>query len=282
MDPKPFSVTVTKDEIDLPDFRSPPVDEVALSLLFAPIPGFQIPHYGLYWNDIRADYPQSQVQPPVPNLTEQAGTSIPRPIRFDLSLVNSPEVRCWFLDEHGEYLIQLQHDRFVVNWRKAKGEEIYPRYPAMRARLEKEWRRFRDFLTGQGLEAPKVNQCEVLYVNNIEYGKGWNGYGELDRVVATLATPKAKTQFLPAPERAIMQVVYGLEDGVGRLYVSFQPVIRARDGVEVLQMTLNARGAPKSPDDAGVLAWLDIGRKWVVNGFEDFTTNSMHEIWGKK
>jgi uncharacterized protein (TIGR04255 family) len=178
-------------------------------------------------------------------------------------------------------LIQLQHDRFVHNWRKVTGTETYPRYPAVREELHQQWTRFCDFLRDEKLERPKINQCEVTYVNHFEYGQGWKGYGELDRVIEALATPKPKNRFLPDPERVGMQVTYRLENDAGRLHVSFEPVIRARDGQEVLQMNLTARGAPRASDDDAALAWLDLGRKWVVRGFADFTTETMHKVWGR-
>jgi uncharacterized protein (TIGR04255 family) len=266
----------------LPDFAQPPVDETALSLQFAPIPGFSIQHFGLYWARVRAEYPRVEIQQPITNVTEQFGPGARLGQQVGFAFLELPEIRCWYLDQSGNRLIQVQRDRFVHNWRKITGTEDYPRYPSLRASLVKEWKGFCEFLRDEKLELPKVNQCDVTYVNNIEYDKGWSGYGELDKVIAALATPKPKNRFLPDPERVNMQVIYRLADDAGRLYVSFVPVIRRRDGKEVLQMTLIARGEPKSPDTEDVFSWLDLGRKWVVRGFADFTTEKMHEIWGKQ
>ncbi|OFW08460.1 MAG: hypothetical protein A3H27_17575 [Acidobacteria bacterium RIFCSPLOWO2_02_FULL_59_13] len=266
----------------LPDFAQPPVDEVALSLQFPPIAGFTVPHFGLYWQWVRGDYPRSEIKPPITNITEEFGPGVAFARQMRIALTDLPEVRCWYFDDSGNRLVQVQRDRFVINWRKVTGAETYPRYPDLRDRLEREWTRFCEFLRNEGLERPKVNQCEVLYVNNIEYGKGWSGYGDLDQVIAALATPKAQNKFLPAPERMSMNVIYPLGESAGRLYVTFNPVVRARDGKEVLQMTLTARGAPKSASDDEVFAWLDLGRKWVVRGFADFTTDTMHKVWGKQ
>lgn len=279
--PSPIASAAVSDS-GLPDFAQPPVDEVALSLQFAPIPGFSVPHFGLFWEKVRNEYPRFEIQPPIPNVTEQFGVSADLGRQIGLAFVTAPDVRCWYLDQGGSRLIQVQHDRFVLNWRKVTGTETYPRYPALRKSLETQWERFCDFLKKENLERPKINQCEVLYVNNIEYEKGWNGYGELDKVIAALATPKPKNRFLPHPERVSMQVTYRLEENAGRLYVSFMPVIRTRDGKEVLQMTLTARGAPNQTDEENAFAWLDLGRKWVVRGFADFTTETMHKIWGKQ
>lgn len=266
----------------LPDFSNPPVDETALSLQFAPIAGFGIPHFGLYWQRIRSDYPRQEVQPPIASVQEQMGDGKRVTMQFGISFAPMPEIRCWFLDQTGNRLLQLQNDRLILNWRRVVGTEAYPRYPQTRETLRAEWTRFCEFLGSEKLEQPKVNQCEVTYVNHIEYEKGWSSFGELDKVIATLATPKQKSRFLPDPERVNMQVVYRLADNAGRLYVSFIPVIRQRDGKEVLQMTLIARGAPKSPSMDDVFDWLDLGRKWVVRGFADFTTENMHRIWGKQ
>lgn len=280
---KPSSIALTAvSDSGLPDFAQPPVDETALSVQFAPIPGFSIPHFGLYWARVRNEYPRFELQQPIQNVTEQFGSNLPFSNQLGIAFLQLPDIRCWFLDPNGNRLIQVQRDRLVHNWRKVTGTETYPRYPELRESLQKEWWRFCDFLKDEKLERPKINQCEVTYVNNIEYGKGWKDYGELDKVIAALATPKLRGRFLPDPERTSMQVTYCLEEYAGRLYVSFIPVIRSRDGKEVLQMTLTARGAPKSSSEEDVFDWLDLGRKWIVRGFADFTTAEMHNIWGKQ
>ena len=266
----------------LPDFVQPPVDETALSLQFSPIAGFGIPHFGLYWTRMRVQFPNFEVKPPIQFITERFEPGARMAPQVGVTLVEAPEIRCWFLDQTKNWLLQLQRDRFVHNWRKVTGTEEYPRYPTLRASLAKQWDEYCNFLKDENFEQPRVNQCEVTYVNNIEYGRGWNSYGELERVIASLAAPKSKARFLPDPERQSMQVTYRLENDAGRLHVAFVPVIRSRDGKEVLQMTLTARGAPKSSSIDDVFEWLDLGRKWVVRGFADFTTKEMHEIWGKK
>lgn len=274
--------TSTSGDSGLPDFTHPPVDETALSIQFGAISGFNIPHFGLFYDKVRGDYPTFEVQQPILNVMERPGPVLRQQIGLQFSSL--PEVRCWFIDKPRNRLIQIQHDRFVHNWRRVKGDEEYPRYPKIRSWFQSEWTRFCEFLASENLEAPKINQCEVTYVNNIEYGQGWSNYGELDKVIANLATPKRKgNKFLPDPERINMQVTYiPDQQSAGRLHVSFTPVIRVRDGKEVLQMTLTARGAPQSPNTEDAFRWLDMGRRWVVRGFADFTTEEMHRIWGRK
>lgn len=270
-----------EDKAGLPDFADPPVNETVLSIQFAPIPRLGIPHYGLFWASIRQEFPRLEVHPAIPSVTEQFSEPIVRQPKIGVQFVTVPDVRCWFLDESGTRLIQVQRDRLIHNWRQLAGDERYPRYPSVRKTLETEWIRFCDFLRVEDLGQPQVNQCEVTYVNHIEYGKGWNGYGELSKVISPWSGVTSGS-FLPPLERASMEAHYRLPRELGRLHISVEPVIRARDSQEVLQLTLTARGAPKSSSLADIVSWMDLGREWVVKGFTDFTTASMHNIWGRR
>lgn len=266
----------------LPDFEDPPVDETFLSIQFSPL-GLQVPQYGMYWLRVRDRYPKFQVHSPVGTVIEPDINSPKdkRTISIGFELVTSPNFRFWMIDESGNRLIQIQKDRFVHNWRRLEGTEIYPRYPSVRATMEKEWDRFCQFLKEEDLGVPQVNQCEVSYINHIEYDKGWKNYAELSQVIRTWAQP-SQDAFLPEPESVNMQVHYRLCDNSGRLHVSMEPVIRGRDAKEVLQLSLVARGAPKSSSKQDIFAWFDTGREWVVRGFADFTTEALQKIWGRR
>ena len=273
----------TERDPTLPDFTNPPVIETVLSLQFAPLGKIGIPHFGLYWQKIRNKYPRFELHPTLVSVTEEfeqglfhqkIGLSIGPGFAFE------PRVRCWFIDESENRLLQIQNDRFICNWRKVKGDEVYPRYEGIRDKFEEEWVRFCAFLQEENLGAPEVNQCEVTYVNHIEHNRGWEGYGELDKVIACWSGSYSGT-FLPSPEKVNLNVHYRLPGKEGRLHISLEPVLRSRDAVEVLQLNLSARGAPSSSNVEDILRWLDLGRNWVVRGFTDFTTGSMHELWGR-
>lgn len=265
----------------LPEFEDPPVNETVLSIQFSPLKGFTVAHFGLYWSGIRSRFPKVQVQPSLPSVIEKFDAPLQGGPRLGFQLVMQPEVRCWFLNEAETGLIQLQTDRFINNWKKVSGKEVYPRYPSIRQTLSNEWTGFCRFLDQNGIDSPQVNQCEVTYVNHIEYKKGWQDYGELNKVLE-FWSGKTSDGFLPSPERSSMNVHYCLPGNAGRLHVSIDPVIRTRDGNEVLQINLTARGAPSDSTAEQVLKWMDLGREWVVKGFTDLTSKHMHRIWGRK
>jgi hypothetical protein len=49
-----------------------------------------------------------------------------------------------------------------------------------------------------------------------------------------------------------------------------------------VQLRLTARGLPDGQDLDGVLAWMDLGREWIVRGFADITSPSAHALWERK
>jgi len=263
-------------------FKRAPVIETVLSIQFTPISGFSIRHFGLYWSQIRHEFPRTETKPPILHLTEDfgaGGLKQSSPPLFDW--IPEQVIRCWFLNEKRTAFLQLQHDRLLFNWQKIDDKDEYPRYPKLRGKFLEEWLRFSSFIESERLGKLAVDQCEVTYVNHIPYGEGWSSYNELDKVIP-LWSGRTSGDFLKAPEKVGINVQYVMPENKGRLYVSLQPVITTKDGKEVLQLNLTARGAPASSSTADVFQWLDFGREWVVKGFTDFITTEMHKLWGRE
>jgi uncharacterized protein (TIGR04255 family) len=261
----------------LPSFKSPPVVETVLGVEFEPLAALTVPYFGLYWSRIRDRYPRTEVQPALGRVTEQFGPGRTES-RPTVEFVETPVVRCWYFHKSDDRLLQLQQDRFIHNWRKAGRDSEYPRYETLKPCFEEEWRGFLAFLQESKIDPPRPAQCEVTYVNHIDTGSGWRGLGDAAEVT-TLAGAGMRAPFLGEPESLAIATNYLLPEGLGRLRVSVQHALRRDDGRELLQMTLTARGAPKSPDWSDVSAWFDLGHEWVVRGFTDLTTRGMHALW---
>lgn len=265
----------------LPEFSRPPVVETVLGVQFGPLDAFTVSHFGLYWTRIRDEYPKVEVQPPLRPVTERFGADaqIGEP-GLEVSLVTGPEIRCWFIDPSDTRLVQIQRDRFILNWRKVKRDEAYPRYRTLRPKFEEEWKRFCRFLSDEGSRSPEVDQCEITYVNTIEISEGLESAGKIESLVAYWSSSPSG-DFLRTPETVSLNARFLMPENKGRLYVAVQPAIRRRDAREVLHLTLTARGSPESPALRDVLSWFDLGHEWIVRGFTDFTTRRMHELWGR-
>lgn len=276
-----ISEAMTFQDTNQPEFGRPPVSEVAISVQFVPLDNWRGPHAGLYWSRISADYPNTEVQPPLLSLVERFGVDFwqrEQPIQIRLAGPN-PQMRTWFIGKQPTDLVQVQRDRFVVNWRKVKGDETYPRYHAeLRSRFEREWARFRAFVEEQGLGKIDVQQAELTYVNDMPQGDGWNNFGEVGRVFA-LWGPKGSTGFLPPVETMGFNGSFAMPDQRGRLHFTLQHLLRSTDNKEVIQLQLVARGKPNSGSDVDLLAWMDLGHDWIVRGFLDLTTAEQQAVW---
>ena len=268
----------------LPDFKNPPVAEVALSLQFDPLPLLRTPHLGLLWERYRESFPKFEVQAPLLPEVEWFGLPTSSGFTPQVKFLTAPPMpRCLFINERGSELVQIQQDRFVFNWRKLKEEDAYPRYEPIRAGFEKQLQVFREFLAKENIGDLVPNQCEVTYVNQLLSGQGWEHPGQLDKLV-TVWRNQYSDRFLKEPEDVRLSMRYLIQEGngpSGRLHVSIEPRFSTIHSLPVIIITLTARGAPRTKDMAGVLDFFDIGRNWIVSAFASITTKDMHRIWGR-
>ncbi len=265
----------------LPDFEDPPIVETVLGVQFAPLQGWGIPHFGLYWNEVKDEYSNFQVQPPLP---VDFGVSIglemaPRAAPL-LQVTAGAPVRCWFFNQARTRLIQVQNDRFMHNWIKTAEAQPYMHYEDVRPIFHREWQRFIAFLDRQHIEKPAMVQCEVTYVNHLDRGKGWSAFGELPSVIAPWSGV-GSTGFLPPADAVVLNVRYPISEQAS-LSVIVEPAIRHSDGKQIIQMRLTATLLSRSIDVEDVCRSLDLGRSWVVSGFADLTTEHMHEVWKRR
>ena len=260
----------------LPDFDKPPLAEVALSLQFAPLAGLTTAHIGLLWRKYRSRLPLIEEHPPLDPVLESFDP--PKPPHVDIVFGNKPPVpRVWFLSEAKTELVQIQQDRFIHNWRKAGEDAAYPRYEKIRDQFQEEVRAFSDFLDEEQLGELSISQCEITYVNHVAFEGDEVGFGNVENLIANWR-PLRDSAFLPTPEELLLSWRYRMSEDTGRLHVMVRP---AWDANKRRFWTLNlmARGGPKRDGIEGAFAFFDMGREWIVRGFADLTTESMHRNW---
>lgn len=273
---------MTSRPTDLPDYDNPPVAEVVFGVQFSTPKPLQTPHLGLYWETIRGDFPKIEEQAPLPPQTESLGETEPEILAPALHFRPGapPLRRCWFINDSGNRVIQVQEDRFIHNWRK-ESPEPYPRYEPIRDEFLRRWAEFASFVERQQLGQPEVEQCELTYVNHILKGSCWSEMADALQVFS-FWTAKGSTGFLPAPESVTWHLRYLMPKGRGRLHVSLCPAIRTRDRQFLLQLKLTACGPVTDGGDKGLFEWFQEARSWIVCGFTDLTTSSAWEFWRRK
>lgn len=266
-------------EAQLPDFERPPAVETFLGFHFASLQNWKTPYFGLFWQQIRKEYPEAEVLPPIPS--EDAVKIELDAQRISLKVRGEIPVRWWYVHKSGARLIQVQTDRFIQNWRKRDIREKYVHYAELKPSFLQMWKEFLGFLKANGVKAPEINLCEIGYVNNIDRGDAWKNFSDLDGVISSWSG-KTTTGFLSQPSLVTISAVYPIGSGSGSLHVSMEPGFRERDNTEVVQLTLTARCRPASTAPRELIKAFDLGRESIVRGFEDFTTEKMHKLWGKK
>jgi uncharacterized protein (TIGR04255 family) len=266
----------------LPEFENPPVSEVALSVQFSPLENWRSAHAGLYWGRINKNYPHTDTQPPLPSQIEKFGAEFWQRPMVRVEFANPDIGRSWFISDPPTKLIQVQRDRFIINWRKVKGDETYPRYlHEMRPRFEREWREFATFVSDEKIGTVSVQQCEVTYVNELLQGRDW---GTFQDSLALFAPwwKDGTDHYLPKPTSLALSGSVDFAPERGRLHFTVQHARRPDDEREIVQFTLLARGKPASGTDADILAWMDMGHEWIVRGFSDLTSTQAHQLWKRR
>jgi hypothetical protein len=186
--------------------------------------------------------------------------------------------------EDGLRLIQLQRDRFILNWRKLDTDASYPSYDALRDLFETELGVFLDFASELQLGDFEPTQCELTYVNNLFAGPQWKTLGDLSALVSVW-TGRTTDASLPEPEDVRLAWQYRFDEGgkpSGRLHAKVQSAFRASDRLPVILLQLLGRGAPMGSGIAGVLAFADRAHEWIVRGFTALTTERMHALWERQ
>jgi len=262
----------------LPDFDNPPVVETVLGVQFEPLPLVQTAHLGLLWDEFRSSFPKTEDRPPLDPVVERFPEKPSARFGLKLQTFDKPPVpRFWFVNEQGNEMIQVQNDRFIKNWRKQGAGEHYPHYDGtIRSNFDRDYRIFLSFLDRNKLGTPRVNQCEVTYVNHILSGEGWEQYSELDKIFTFWRSPDLTPPGAAEDLRMHARFVIPGEAGnpIGRLHVDLQPAVRSSDNQPMYVLHLTARG--QVGDN---LAFFEIGREWIVQTFHRLTSSSMHDVW---
>src|SRR5580704_19342195 len=100
-------------------FKNPPISELVIGVYFdREIPSLRSEHVGLFWGQVREDFPNIQQQPLV-----NAPVRQPFPQQIFISS-ESWMPRFWLEASDGSTLMQIQKNAFLFNWRKK--ETDYP------------------------------------------------------------------------------------------------------------------------------------------------------------
>ena len=165
------------------EFSNPPINEVVIGTYFnAPFSAFRSEHLGLLWTKFRSEFPTVTQQPPLMTLQAQNLQTPPEEV--------FPMPRYWFISGDETYLIQVQKNAFIFNWRR-RDENAYPGYDrALKPSFDKYYDIFEEFIrTELGSAKPAIDQCELTYINAIGSVEYWSGPEDTSKVIPSFTVP---------------------------------------------------------------------------------------------
>ncbi len=179
--------------VDHPKLTQAPINEVVVGFVFEPVVGLTPVLHGLYWDRRRADFPAHEVHPAitdVPTIWEGA----------------APQ-RTWLISKNETQLVQIQNDRFFVNWRKRGADDAYPRFttrdgvPGLLDYALGEYDRFAAFCAEHGIEL-RLAAVELTKIDLLLQGQHWSDLKDLGSLLP-MTRPLAELSDGPSAEVAL-------------------------------------------------------------------------------
>lgn len=159
----------------LEKLSSPPIVEVICGVFFSPLPNFDPVVAGTYWQQRRADFPGHSIHP--------AAGAPPGLV------IGTPPLRTWLISSNdGPFVIQVQADRFYLNWRR-RGD-AYPRFSTEHGLLERtlrEFAMFTDFCQAELGTRPTPTSIELGKIDHLVQGVHWSDKDDLSVLLPSLA-----------------------------------------------------------------------------------------------
>jgi uncharacterized protein (TIGR04255 family) len=262
-------------DLPLPDFQSPPLDEVVVGVQFSAPPEYSILHASEIWALFKSDFPIVSEQPRLEPQFEIFGGN-PQP-SFQFNFGPPPtRGRLWFSSVDKTHLFQFQEDRLLLNWRRQGQNSTYPRH-------EKLIEVFSDYLGKLDrlfkvnyVDGLNINQAEVTYLNTIPL----SNFSEAGDWIKLFGLPELKIELLNATLTEIVESAEGKP--TARMSYDVQPVWEQVTGQKAIRLSLTCRGKPGDESTASALSFIAEARENIVRRFCDLTTEKAHEIWGRQ
>ncbi len=263
-----------------PHFKRPPIFEQAIALVFEPLREFSIVDPGLFWPQVREEFPLSETAPRLPTSVE---------------LFDEPEAQMQFsahpavqlprtvLKSSSESeLIQLQDNRFVFNWVRASEDAEYPRFEKTIERLWVLYSKWAKFCEERYGVAPRLRQCELTNVNVIPVADFGSSFADMH--LAFAVDPFDWRVPGLVAETYVRQRVHRMVDEesqpLGRLHSVISPVYGPKNE-QAFHFELTARSAPEINSLEQARVFFDHAHIMINAAFMASVTKHMRDVWGE-
>jgi uncharacterized protein (TIGR04255 family) len=264
-----------------PDFANPPVVELVLGAQFSPLTKLTAGHFGLFWNELGAEWSEPADALPLPDqfeLFDRPRWNRPVGLELRLEPVRLPgRFMVAHRDHDNDRLLQIQATQFHLNWRRRKG--AYPSYRRLISEFEAMFDRFTAFVEAAGLGKVAVNQWELTYIDAFPQGEYWQTPADWSTFLPGLFGTLRSADGLILEHRAA-EWSYEITPKRGRLHLAARPG-RTADGEQAALLFQTTSRGPVG-GDVTLRAGLDLGHDAAVGTFLRVTSPEAQQRWGKK
>jgi uncharacterized protein (TIGR04255 family) len=263
-----------------PAFENPPIGEVVCGIRFRSLTQFQAPHYGIFWDEIKKDFPRCRTVPAITGGRPPIELLANEPTEFTAQIqVNVPDMpRVWFISRDDTCLVQMQPDRLLFNWREGPSHKPYPRFKNIIAQFRPIFRKFKRFLHNNQLGELSLLQGEVTYINHIKISGGFDSFAAIGEVFPDFSWRRGD-RFLTPPDFFQFRTTHQLPND-NRLFLSIVSAKTKSDQTPVLRFDLTARSSDLNLKGDEIWDWYKQANIWIVDSFLDLTSNAMQrEVW---
>jgi uncharacterized protein (TIGR04255 family) len=251
------------------EFRNPPLAEVSFGVRYRTPPEFSTAYIGRFWAQIAAEFSQALDRPPI---LDQHAVSGPT-VGFEGAFAP----RVWLVHKDQALLLQIQRDRFYVNWRRlGDTPNGYPSFANLKPSFMKYLGEWRSFMDASGLGQLEIHGCELTYTNFISPDSRWNGLTEIGKVFEPL---RASQDINATRILSGWNGTYDFEKN--RVTATIQTFRNVTDNSQH-RIQFDVKAEPLLPSDAAsdFEAWMIAANSNIVSAFLSLTTEwARKDLW---
>lgn len=242
-------------------YKNPPISELAMGLYFRePIIKFRSEHVGVYWSKIKDEFPNSVQNMMIGSVQIQVPDEI------------FPMPRFWFMTRDNVYLIQVQRNAFIFNWRRQNEE--YPHYEPLKRKLDEHFTIFQRFCEEQfSISHIDIERCELSYINLISDEQYFSSFSDTKDVV-----PSFEPLSFETTEKVLnsfnLSYVYSCDENIA-LTVSLQTRRHKETDKDVLYLELKSSGALSQHTKSEADLWFDRAHNAIGDAFNGLTNRDV-------
>ncbi|MEC7299157.1 MAG: TIGR04255 family protein [Pseudomonadota bacterium] len=259
----------------LPKYSQPPLVEVVLGVQFEKIRDWSSLDAGGVRETFSSEFQGYEEHPPLEPRFETFGGLRPAPPKLQLKL--APPVikpRLWLTSADGTHLLQIQHDRFVLNWRRTS-DAMYPHFEGILPYFERYLASFEKYTSERFGQKLAMTQCDLTYVNIIET----NSLSEGSKYLKLIPNMIDELESLKSTYSTVIENAEGEKHA--RLRTEVTSVFFEDGEKSGFQLDLSVMGAPEDEKTEAAIKFLCEAREKIVIEFEKLTTPFAEESWGK-